>query len=86
MTFGPGLASVTGMMRCSLSGVPHLLITPFRAGETHRRQRRMLTPVFSAKHLRTIVPIFHRVTDKARSATHSCDVFSDMFRISQLVL
>lgn len=46
----------------------------------------MLTPVFSAKHLRTIVPIFHRVTDKARSATHSCDVFSDMFRISQLVL
>ncbi|EIW55304.1 cytochrome P450 [Trametes versicolor FP-101664 SS1] len=38
-------------------------------GETHRRQRKMLTPVFSAKHLRTIVPIFHRVTDKARSAT-----------------
>lgn len=29
----------------------------------------MLTPVFSAKHLRTIVPIFHRVTDKVRSAS-----------------
>lgn len=69
MTLGPGLGSVTGMMRRTPSGALQLLIASFRTGETHRRQRKMLTPVFSAKHLRTIVPIFHRVTDKARSAT-----------------
>nr|BED42987.1 cytochrome P450 monooxygenase [Trametes versicolor] len=40
-------------------------------GETHRKQRKMLTPVFSAKHLRTIVPIFHRVTDKLIQAISS---------------
>ncbi|EIW55336.1 cytochrome P450 [Trametes versicolor FP-101664 SS1] len=33
-------------------------------GDTHRKQRKMLTPVFSAKHLRTVVPIFYEVTDK----------------------
>ncbi|KAL1946306.1 hypothetical protein VTO73DRAFT_15433 [Trametes versicolor] len=33
-------------------------------GDTHRKQRKMLTPVFSAKHLRTVVPIFYQVTDK----------------------
>ncbi|KAL1946273.1 hypothetical protein VTO73DRAFT_15400 [Trametes versicolor] len=37
-------------------------------GDAHRRQRKMLTPVFSAKHLRTVIPIFHQVTDKAVSA------------------
>ncbi|KAL1946289.1 hypothetical protein VTO73DRAFT_15416 [Trametes versicolor] len=46
-------------------------------GDTHRKQRKMLTPVFSAKHLRTVVPIFYQVTDKLiqaisnRVPTHS---------------
>lgn len=31
----------------------------------------MLTPVFSAKHLRTVVPIFYEVTDKVRLAASS---------------
>ncbi|KAL1946276.1 hypothetical protein VTO73DRAFT_15403 [Trametes versicolor] len=33
-------------------------------GDTHRRQRKMLTPVFSAKHLRSAVPVFYQVVDK----------------------
>lgn len=28
----------------------------------------MINPVFSAKHLRTVVPIFYRVTDKVTFA------------------
>ncbi|KAI0773098.1 cytochrome P450 [Trametes elegans] len=30
-------------------------------GETHRKQRRMLHPVFSAKHIRDVTPIFYEV-------------------------
>lgn len=33
-------------------------------GRTHRRQRKMLLPVFSAKHLRGLVPVFYCVTHK----------------------
>ncbi|OJT02968.1 Cytochrome P450 6a2 [Trametes pubescens] len=41
------------------------------SGDMHRKQRKMLTPVFSAKHLRTVVPIFYRVTDKLIDAVSS---------------
>ncbi|KAI0642567.1 cytochrome P450 [Trametes meyenii] len=33
-------------------------------GDAHRKQRKMLTPVFSAKHLRDLTPIFYEVTDR----------------------
>ncbi|KZT30178.1 cytochrome P450 [Neolentinus lepideus HHB14362 ss-1] len=36
-------------------------------GEEHRKQRKMLNPVFSAKHLREIVPIFLDVTYELRA-------------------
>ena len=35
-----------------------------RSGNIHRKQRKMLTPVFSAKHMRGLMPVFYRVTDK----------------------
>ncbi|KAI0078667.1 cytochrome P450 [Panus rudis PR-1116 ss-1] len=40
---------------------PGLLAT---YGETHRKQRKMLTPVFSIKHMRYMTPIFYSVAHK----------------------
>lgn len=34
-------------------------------GERHRKQRRMLNPVFSPQHLQGMVPIFYSVSYKA---------------------
>lgn len=36
-------------------------------GNQHRRQRRMLNPVFSIKHMRSITPVFYDVAHKLRS-------------------
>ncbi|KAH6909125.1 cytochrome P450 [Coprinopsis sp. MPI-PUGE-AT-0042] len=38
------------------------LISTF--GHQHRKQRKMLTPVFSIKHMRDIVPTFHEISGK----------------------
>ena len=43
---------------------PGLLTT---AGAVHRKQRRMLQPVFSATHLRNMTPTFYDITRKVRS-------------------
>ena len=43
---------------------PGLLTT---AGAVHKKQRRMLQPVFSATHLRSMSPIFYEITRKVRS-------------------
>ncbi|OSD01429.1 cytochrome P450 [Trametes coccinea BRFM310] len=37
-------------------------------GETHRKQRRMLMPVFSAKHLRELAPVFWEVANRLVTA------------------
>ncbi|KZP25687.1 cytochrome P450 [Athelia psychrophila] len=37
-------------------------------GEQHRKQRKMLNPVFSPRHLQDMVPIFHNVSHKLRDA------------------
>ncbi|KAI9069463.1 cytochrome P450 [Trametes sanguinea] len=47
---------------------PGLLAT---LGEQHRRQRKMLNPLFSAKHLRAITPIFNGVIHKLHDAIAS---------------
>ncbi|KAH9886464.1 cytochrome P450 [Cubamyces lactineus] len=41
------------------------------SGNIHRKQRKMLTPVFSAKHMRGLMPVFYRVTDKLVEAISS---------------
>ncbi|KAI0059669.1 cytochrome P450 [Artomyces pyxidatus] len=33
-------------------------------GEHHRKQRKMLNPVFAPQHLRSLIPLFHRVTNQ----------------------
>ncbi|KAH9858559.1 cytochrome P450 [Lenzites betulinus] len=37
-------------------------------GEQHRRQRKMLNPVFSTKHLRNMIPLFYDIIHKTRDA------------------
>ncbi|KAJ8092742.1 hypothetical protein PM082_007071 [Marasmius tenuissimus] len=37
-------------------------------GEHHRKQRKMLNPVFSSAHMRDMVPIFHNVANKVVAA------------------
>ncbi|KAI0653691.1 cytochrome P450 [Cubamyces menziesii] len=47
---------------------PGLLST---TGETHRKQRKMLSPVFSSKNLRRITPVFYEVVSRLKSAINS---------------
>ncbi|KAI0323452.1 cytochrome P450 [Cubamyces sp. BRFM 1775] len=47
---------------------PGLLST---TGETHRKQRKMLSPVFSSKNLRRITPVFYEVVSRLKSAITS---------------
>ena len=37
-------------------------------GERHRRQRRLLNPVFSIAHMRHMLPIFYSITSKLQEA------------------
>lgn len=48
-------------------------MTVFRTlpGAQHKRQRKMLNPVFSAKHLREMMPLFYQVVHKVRRPSHS---------------
>ncbi|PIL32248.1 cytochrome P450 [Ganoderma sinense ZZ0214-1] len=43
-------------------------------GEQHRRQRRMLNPVFSTRHLRGMIPLFYSVTGQV------CDAIAQRIR------
>ena len=47
-------------MNLMLTG-PSLLGT---YGHTHKRQRKLLNPVFSAAHMRNLTPVFHSISDK----------------------
>ncbi|KAF9448714.1 cytochrome P450, partial [Macrolepiota fuliginosa MF-IS2] len=37
-------------------------------GEQHRKQRKMLNPVFSINHMREMIPLFYEVTERLRAA------------------
>ncbi|RDX41924.1 cytochrome P450 [Lentinus brumalis] len=43
---------------------PGLIAT---VGDHHRKQRKMLNPVFSASHMRNLTPIFYEVTNKMKN-------------------
>ncbi|KAI0270655.1 cytochrome P450 [Gloeopeniophorella convolvens] len=36
-------------------------------GDRHKRQRKMLNPVFSTKHMRHLMPVFHQLTKQLRA-------------------
>lgn len=60
LTVGRGLTGVRG-------DSPSDVIFRFGSyvlGEQHRKQRKMLNPVFSPQHLRSITPIFFNVAHK----------------------
>ena len=67
LLLGPGLLGVLGE-------VDHLVdfalysskILNRGTGEQHRRQRKMLNPVFSVKHLREMTPLFYEVIHRVR--------------------
>jgi len=40
-------------------------------GEHHKKQRKMLNPVFSTNHLRDMLPIFYEISYKLRNAIAS---------------
>ncbi|KAJ7336312.1 cytochrome P450 [Mycena albidolilacea] len=66
--FGEGILSTLGAainFRYIFSGVY------LNAGEQHKKQRKMLNPVFSAAHLRQMVPIFFGVGKRLRGALES---------------
>ncbi|OJT02010.1 Cytochrome P450 3A24 [Trametes pubescens] len=59
-------------------------------GEQHRRQRKMLNPLFSAKHLRGMTPIFtniiHKLEDaigsRVKDGAHELDILNWMGRVA----
>ncbi|KAI9059398.1 cytochrome P450 [Trametes sanguinea] len=40
-------------------------------GETHRKQRRLLTPIFSTKNLRRLTPVFYEVVARLKNAINT---------------
>ena len=67
MTLGPGLLGVHGET-CRLSppwrNYPQLRLYIVLSGARHRKQRKMLNPVFSIKHMREMIPIFYDVAHR----------------------
>jgi cytochrome P450 len=40
----------------------------FHTGDTHKRQRKMLNPLFSTKHMKVMIPLFYKVLHKVCNA------------------
>ncbi|KAG6815225.1 hypothetical protein H0H93_010515 [Arthromyces matolae] len=62
ITFGGGLASTTGVT--ILPPIAETRMIDILSGEQHKRQRKMLNPVFSIAHMRKMIPMFNDVTQK----------------------
>lgn len=45
----------------------------FVLGETHRKQRKMLNPVFSVNHMRAMTPLFYAVAHKVAAIATTMD-------------
>lgn len=65
LTLGPGLFGVHGSV-LSLHVYRKIFLTYTNLGASHRRQRKMLNPVFSIKHMRELTPIFYEVAHRVR--------------------
>ena len=65
MTLGPGLLSVHGKKSSDIShSTFYNMFVLFTKGPRHRKQRKMLNPVFSIKHMRGLTPLFYSVADR----------------------
>ncbi|KAJ3560672.1 hypothetical protein NP233_g10686 [Leucocoprinus birnbaumii] len=56
--------SIPQLLRQELILGPGLLAVH---GDQHRKQRKLMNPVFSAKHLRDLVPLFYEVAERLRA-------------------
>ena len=74
MALGPGLFSVHGKQDIFI--IKRATLTrsesPF-LGTTHRKQRKMLNPVFSIKHMKHMTPIFYDVAHSVCSSLPTLD-------------
>lgn len=59
MIFGVSIGSTTGQYRFLETYLS--IETQNRAGEHHRRQRKLLNPVFHVNHMRSMAPLFYSV-------------------------
>lgn len=80
MVFGPGLLSTLGIW--STRRLWPLDSYSNSSGHQHRKQRKMLNPVFSVHHLRQMTPIFYHVVQQVnelpsylRIVAYSCNSF-----------
>lgn len=60
----PLLAGHTGYARLVIDSV--ICMADHLSGEAHRKQRKLLGPVFSVDRLRYMLPVFSEVTDQVR--------------------
>ncbi|KAJ3513699.1 hypothetical protein NMY22_g14961 [Coprinellus aureogranulatus] len=66
LNFGPGLLATLGKAFIYLDGSEGSDICS--EGDQHRKQRKMLNPVFSIAHMREMIPIFYDVVHKLGDA------------------
>lgn len=69
--FGPGLLSTLGEVSACITSSSFDLLS-ISKGEQHRRQRKMLNPVFSITHMRHMLPIFYSTIRRVRIAHPVC--------------
>lgn len=79
LNFGPGLLATLGKAPAS-SVLAVSDIDASSEGDQHRKQRKMLTPVFSIAHMREMVPIFYDVVHKVsqKTSTHGASIDASM--------
>ena len=61
---------------------PFSIYLSWNVGEHHKKQRKMLNPVFHVSHMRSMTPIFYRIScTVSKSTSHvTLLVFTDEFR------
>ncbi|KAF9230506.1 cytochrome P450 [Melanogaster broomeanus] len=74
LAFGNGLISSVGKNSREHVRYCTALTWSRIAGERHRKQRKMLNPVFSASHLRHMIPIFQEVSTTVKDGPRDIDM------------
>ncbi|KAI1784550.1 cytochrome P450 [Ganoderma leucocontextum] len=69
--FGPGLLGTLGEYPNVERVEPTAILIVVAAGDHHRKQRKLLNPVFSIAHMRRMIPIFNDVGHKLQTAIES---------------
>lgn len=73
LLFGPGLLGTAGMFCFSRITSNSYARIP---GDKHRKQRKLLNPVFSIRHMRHMLPIFYGVVHKVDTNVSTADHYN----------